>query len=87
MWDSDAANSGTGTLYDVLRGSLSEFPVGSGGSETCLDPHSGNTHATDGETPTAGNGFYYLVRGFNACGTGTYGFTTDPSERSTATCP
>ena len=86
-WNSDAANSGSGTIYDVMRGNLVELPVGSGVSETCLESGSIDASSEDLETPLPGSGFYYIVRGVNNCGTGTYGFASSNTERTSAACP
>ncbi len=86
-WDSDAPNSGSGTVYDVMRGVLSEFPVGTGPSETCLEADSPDTTAEDADIPASGAGFYYLTRGQNNCGAGTYGFESTGTERTTSACP
>ena len=85
-WDSDAANSGTGTTYDVMRGSAAEFPVGSGAAETCPDQTSGTT-SSDTDEPLEGGSFYYLVRGGNTCGYGSYGTDSLLQERMTTACP
>ena len=37
--------------------------------------------------PAAGDATYYLVRGRNVCGEGTYGKASDQSERLSAVCP
>ena len=87
-WDGDAAAA----RYDVVRGALSTLPVGPGGDETCYPDLP--TALLDDPTPTAG-GFYYIVRGDNACGgTGTYGNGhTNPGPpsngpaRTTTACP
>ena len=86
-WDSDAPNSGTGTVYDVMRGDLDQFPVGTGLSEVCLEPGSTDTAAEDTDTPPAGSGTYYLIRGVNSCGAGSYGFESGDIERTTTICP
>jgi hypothetical protein len=86
-WDSDAGNSGSGTVYDVARGDLAELPVGSGTSEFCLEPGSTDLTAEDAATPGPGSGHDYLVRGRNACGAGTYGADSAGEERSTSACP
>jgi hypothetical protein len=86
QWTSTAPASGTGTVHDVLRGVIQELPVGGGLSETCI----GTTAAaatTDATPPSAGTGFWYLARGRNACGTGTYGFRTGGIERISTVCP
>ena len=42
--------------------------------------------AADLEVPAPGHGFWYLYRGRNACGTGSYGFRSGGSERITTVC-
>lgn len=82
--------TGSGTLYDVLRGDLTELPVGGsqGSSETCLPPGSLSLPAAnDTETPAEGAGFWYLTRARNACGTGTDGLTSGGAERVSNACP
>jgi len=37
-------------------------------------------------TPTPGHGFWYLYRGRNACGAGSYGFATGGAERLSTIC-
>lgn len=84
LWHADAPNSGAGAIYDVVRGSLSELPVGAGPSEVCLQ--SFDTISQDLQVPESGNGFYYIVRSHNACGVGTYGSWSDGTERMTPQC-
>jgi hypothetical protein len=79
------------TTYDVLRGLLGQLPVGSGPGETCLAPGIAGTATSDPATPPVTNGYWYLVRGKNACGAGTYGFRwvggAPGAERTSTTCP
>ena len=86
-WNSAASVAGAGTVYSVLSGKLDELPVGGGASETCVAPSEPGTTATDPSIPTSEQGYWYLVRGRNVCGTGTYGFQTDGAERISAACP
>ncbi len=79
--------SGGGTLYEVLRGELDQLPVGAGPAETCLVSNAGATSLQDTAVPVAGTARYYLVRGANVCGTGTYGFASTPAERISSGCP
>ena len=65
----------------------SQWPVGAGPTESCLESGSGDTLATDGSPLSAGSGFYYLVQGTNACGKGGYGRASDTSERLSTACP
>ena len=85
-WLSSAPRAGSGTVHDVLRGILADLPVG-GPSGVCLDSGDPGVTAEDPTAPAQGAGYYYLVRGRNACGTGTWGFRSNGSERVSSTCP
>jgi len=79
------------TQYDVVRGGTGSFPVGPGGDEeVCFDDLPGTT-LSDPAVPDPGSGFWYLARGENACGIGTYGTQGEHGapgvERVTTTCP
>ena len=75
------------TRYDVVRGSTSAFPVGpGGGDEVCFDNLAGAA-LVDTAVPSPAQGFWYLSRGENACGIGTFGTQSDGSPRSATTCP
>jgi hypothetical protein len=86
-WTPEAPRSGPGTVYDVLRGLLGELPVGSGAGETCEARGTPDTSLPPGTAPAPGTGFYYVVRGKNACGVGTYGLASGGPERTSAACP
>jgi hypothetical protein len=79
------------TWSDVLRGLVAGLPVGPGGvDETCLVTGTGNTSATDPDTPNPDEAFWYLVQGGNDCGKGPYGFALlsgVPTPRTSTTCP
>ena len=85
-WESLAADSGSGTLYDAIRGSVTSLPVGSE-PELCLAQSVSETTTSDPTLPEAGEGLWYLVRGRNACAVGTYGFDGRGAERTSAACP
>jgi hypothetical protein len=83
---------GGATMSDVLRGLASALPVGPGGAdETCVATESLTTTATDGDVPPAGAAFWYVVRGENACGSGSYGTQAQHGVptvlRVSTTCP
>ncbi len=80
------APSAPGALYDVVRGLTSELPVGAGASETCVAGSHAATSLADDAVPPAGESSWYLVRGRNACGVGTYGEESGGEERATAAC-
>jgi hypothetical protein len=84
-----AANA---TSSDVLRGQVSGLPVGpAGADERCLVHNTVSRTLTDADLPAAGESFWYLVRGENICGIGSYGFEgrhgAQAAPRESATCP
>ena len=87
QWRSAVPDSGSGTTHDVARGRLDELPVGAGASETCLVSGIAGSSATDPTLPLPGTGFWYLVRGKNACGAGAYGRTSTGATEVTNVCP
>jgi hypothetical protein len=86
-WDPAAGATG----YDALRGLVGQLPVGSGAGESCLAPGVSVATASDPATPPIMTSYWYLVRGRNACGTGTYGFRAvggaPGAERTSTSCP
>ncbi len=77
--------------YDVAGGGLADFASGRGTSgASCLADNATQTAWDDTvlPAPSVGQGYYYLVRAQNVCGSGTYGFATTGSERVPgAACP
>ena len=89
-WCSATLSGGTSSVHQVLRGEVVNLPVGGGIGESCLQIGSPSTTLTDATVPPATQSFWYLVRGKNACGTGTYGFSRShetSTERITPACP
>jgi len=75
------------TRYAVVRGRTSALPVGpGGGDETCF-PDLAVPSIVDTEGPALGTAFWYLARGDNACGYGSFGQGSNGSPRVTTTCP
>ncbi len=87
VWEASQATSGADTVHDVLRGGLRELPVGSGAGETCLASGTVAASTSDLDEPVPGDGFWYLVRGRNGCGTGTYGADSAGVSRFSGACP
>jgi hypothetical protein len=89
-WDSAGA-AGPGTVHDVVRGLVSQLPVGVGPAESCFASGIADATVSDPEVPPESVAYWYLARGRNACGVGTYGFQgvngAPGAERSTSTCP
>ena len=83
VWDPQPSS----TNYDAVRGELGAFPVGpGGGDEVCFDGL-GAAGLVDASIPATGTGFWYLSRGQNACGVGTFGQQSSGMPRLTTTCP
>ncbi len=80
-----------GTLYDVARGVVGEWPVGIGAGESCLAPGAAAPPVADASTPPLGKAWWYLVRGRDTCGIGTWGYAgangLPGPERQTPVCP
>lgn len=72
-WADQAGLIGSAARYDLASGALSALAVTGYVGATCLANDLNTTSFSDARTPSAGDGFYYLVRSQNACGTGTYG--------------
>jgi hypothetical protein len=84
---------GAGIRYDVASGSLAALQVDrSTIGASCLAPDVPDTATPsilDGRSaPTAGDGYYYLVRPQDTCAIGSYGQASNGDERwPAATCP
>ncbi len=85
-WTSVVPGTGSGTVYDVLRGVITELPVGSGPSETCLEFSIPVTSASIVGDPPPGQAWYILVRAANVCGTGSLGTESDGTPRIGVVC-
>ncbi len=86
-WASLAATAGSGTVYDVVCGDLATLLSAGTGGASALACGIAATSASDPSVPPAGSGVYYLVRGRNACGIGTWGFDSTGAPRSSPACP
>jgi hypothetical protein len=88
-WDSDAANSGAATRYDLMSGNLSAVSsMGSGPGDVCRGSALGGTQTADASpVPSAGAGFFFLVRATNTCGKSRYETASDGRDRLATACP
>jgi len=86
-WGPTAQEAGPATVYDVLSGVVPELPVDGAASEICLASDLSTSAATDPTLPAAGRGLWYVVRGRNACASGTYGRRSGGAERTSGACP
>jgi len=72
-WDDQTIDAGPGTVYDVVSGSLSSGSLMDLSASACLQSASASTLDDSRADPPAGAGYWYLSRGRNDCGVGTYG--------------
>jgi len=75
------------TRYDVVRGGQSALPVGPGGGDEVCFANLTVPTLVDPAVPSAGTGYWYLSRGENSCGNGTFGTRSNGTPRTTTTCP
>jgi hypothetical protein len=77
LWDSLGYSAGSGTVYDIYSGLLSDLEADAGlQSGACLSDDLAATLLVDPtSSPPSGGGYYFTIRGQNGCagGTGTYG--------------
>jgi outer membrane protein assembly factor BamB len=86
-WCSQEARFGSQTSYDLAQGALDDFDVGGLPAGSCVSS-TATPLASDPGVPLVGKGFWYVARGRNACGTGSFGFRRDGLERTLVTaCP
>jgi len=81
-WDSLAGQAGPTTVYDVITGPLSALRASATFSSiTCLEEDNPtNGIVSPNDLPAAGDGFWYLVRAENPCGSGTWGDGTSAPD-------
>jgi hypothetical protein len=79
-WDSAAPAAGEDTVHDLIRGVIADLPVSGAESEVCLLPDSPPSFFVDTDEPAPDQGYYYIVRGHNECGDGSYGQTFPDGE-------
>jgi hypothetical protein len=85
-WTSQATTAGLGTTYDIARGDPTLLPVASDPTVTC--EATALTAATwiEVEEPGPERGYYYLIRGSNACVTAGWGLDSNYRPRLTFVC-
>jgi len=90
-WTSQAESAGPSTHYDVFSGLISLLrPGGDFSTGACAANNLAAPSFDDlGPDPAAGDAYYFIVRGQNVCGTGTYGTAQRDAGAalSAAACP
>lgn len=74
-------------LYDLAGSTISSLAAGGTLGAGCLEDDLGANMHTDPRTdPPPGDGYYYMVRGENACGYGTYGQAEAGERQPSGAC-
>ena len=83
-WTLLDVQAGPGTRYDVVSGRIRQMWTDrSVAGAACLANDGAGATTTDARDPAAeSDGFYYIVRGDNTCGRGTYGTTSLGAPRT-----
>jgi hypothetical protein len=80
-WCSQGSHYGAQTSYDLARGAVDLLKTGGGAPQGACIAATSNPVASDSTLPAVGKAFWYLARGRNACGVGTFGFRRSGVER------
>jgi hypothetical protein len=83
-WDNQGTLVGPETTYDLVSGLISGAGVDFSGA-ACLQSRGGSTFGDARPDPGVGTAYWYLARGRNSCGVGTYG--TSQQDSSVSACP
>jgi len=73
--------------YDAMRGLTPFLPVGPGGGDEACASGLGGTAFVDLSAPPVATAYWYLARGKNACGVGTWGTQSNGTPHLSTTCP
>jgi subtilisin family serine protease len=87
-WTLADPSGGSGTVYDVVAGSLLTLrTTGLIGTAVCLGTSSATPMRVDPVTPTVGSGTFYVIQARNVCGASGFGATSGGAPRTHAPCP
>lgn len=88
-WTSPSPVAGAATVSDLVSGGLAELRADGGPTRgACVAPGLSEPSWNDPRpAPASAGGDWYLARGRNACGNGTYGRTSRGIERVPPPCP
>jgi hypothetical protein len=84
-WDSQLALAGPETTYDLVSGNFGPTSGIAFGSAACLQSSGPPSYSDVRPDPGLNLGFWYLSRGRNSCGLGTYGSV--PRDSTIPACP
>ncbi len=87
-WTSLAGQAGSGVVYDLIRGGTGALRADGGvAGAACLASGASGPGLVDPVTPPPGEAWYYLVRGRNTCGIGSFGTDSAGDPHVNTACP
>lgn len=87
-WTPADPSGGSGTVYDVVAGSLATLrATGLIGTAVCLGPSGATPMRVDPVTPSVGSGTFYVIQARNGCGASGFGASSGGDPRVHANCP
>ena len=84
-WDSQGTLVGPETVYDLVTGTIVSGGSLNFSSAACVLEGGGTSFSDTRPAPPVGQAYWYLARGENSCGVGTYG--TSQQDSSILACP
>jgi hypothetical protein len=84
-WDSQSALVGPETSYDLVSGIVGPGSGVSFSTASCLQSAGPTSFSDARPDPAVGTSYWYLSRGRNSCGVGTYGSTA--RDTTIPSCP
>ena len=85
-WTDLSAQAGPDVVYDIAKGDVSVLRISGTTTAIALDCDYPATLTSDGDNLDPDEAFYYLARGKNVCGNGTWGLASD-GPRFVPVCP
>ncbi len=84
-WDSQGTLVGPETVYDLVSGAILSVGSLNFSAAACVLEGGGTSFSDTRPAPPLGEAYWYLARGENSCGAGTYG--TSQQDTSILACP
>ena len=84
-WDDQGAQVGPETVYDLVSGTIVSDGLVNFSAAACVLEGGGTSFSDTRPDPAIGQAYWYLARGEDRCGFGTYG--TSQQDTSISACP
>ena len=85
VWNGQGTLVGPETVYDLASGTIVSGTLVNFSGAACVLEGGGTSFSDTRSDPAIGQAYWYLARGENSCGVGTYG--TSQQDTSISACP